>query len=474
MTRTLALLALAGAAAAPSALAADAAIETLYQERCGSCHGKQFQGGNAQSMVDGVWQFGSADFDLDRNIRHGIAAVGMPAYNAVLSDAEVRGLIGLLREAQTRAGVERPPLPERLLARDYDLVVTDWLSSGLDAPWGIEFADERTAFITERPGRLRVVRDGALDPRPVAGTPEVLFRGQGGLLDVALDPDFASTGWVYLTYTHAIDRKNKAGDVASMTRLVRGRVVEGRWTDEQTLFEAPHETYKHTYHHYGSRIAFDPEGRVYFSIGERGHQDDAQDPRLPHGKVHRLERDGSVPADNPFADGEGGMPSVFTYGNRNPQGLATHPVTGAIWENEHGPMGGDEVNVLAAGVNYGWPVATYGLNYNGTAVSGAQRVVGTRQPVYYWAPSIAACGAAFVHGDEFPRWANHLLVGGLGHEVLVRLAVEGGRVMHQETLLRGQGRVRDVIVDPSGAIYVVLNGPDRVLRLTNGGAALRQ
>lgn len=472
MRTTCLLLLLLSLFAAPAW--SDDRSEELYQKLCASCHGKQLQGGSAQSMVDGVWQFGGSDGDLTRNIKYGISAVGMPNYEPAMSDAEIKGLVRYLRDAAEREGVERPPLPEKLLARDYDVRVETWIEGGLEIPWALTFVDSSTALVTERPGRLRWVRDGVLDPQPVSDTPEVFATGQGGLLEVAVDPKHAENGWVYLTHSHAIDRQDEKGNPGSMTRLVRGRIVENRWTDQEVLFEAPHATYRHTQYHYGSRIAFDPAGRLYFSIGERGHQDDAQDPKLPNGKVHRVWPDGSIPADNPFADGVAGMPSVFCYGNRNPQGLTVHPTTGQVWETEHGPMGGDEVNLIEAGVNYGWPKVTYGLNYNGTPVTDTQRAAGTRQPVYYWAPSIAVCGAEFCRGAEFPRWAGHLIVGGLGHEVLQRLAVADGRVLHTETLLKSHGRVRDVAVDPAGAIYVVLNGPDQVLKLTNAGTALRQ
>lgn len=453
---------------------ADDRSEAIYLAKCASCHGKQMQGGNAQSMLDGVWQFGSGDGDLKRNIKFGISAVGMPDYGTTLSDSEIGGLVKHIRSAQSKAGVTRPPLPEQLYTRDYDVKVEAWLADGLELPWALTFIDEHTALVTEKPGRLRVVRDGVLDPEPIVGTPEVLVNVQGGLLDVAVDPEYATNGWVYLTHAHAIDRTDDKGNPASMTRLVRGRIKGNRWTDEQVLFEAPHDTYRHTLYHYGSRITFDPDGRLYFSIGERGHQDDAQDPRLPNGKIHCLERDGTIPADNPFADGVTGMPSVYTYGNRNPQGMTMHPITGEIWQTEHGPMGGDEVNIVRSGANYGWPKITYGLNYNGQPVTDHQQAEGMEQPVYYWAPSIAVCGAEFCRGKEFPRWANHLIVGGLGYETLQRLAIADDRVMHNEQLLKNAGRVRDVAIDPQGRIYAVLNGPDKIVRLTNGGTALRQ
>lgn len=448
--------------------------EAIYLEKCASCHGRNLQGGNAQSMVDGVWQFGGGDSELFRNIKFGISAVGMPQYGATMSDDDVNQVIRFIRDAANREGAKRPPLPEQLATRDYDLKVTKWIEGGIESPWALTFIDDKTALLTERPGRLRIVRDGKLDPKPISGTPEVVTFGQGGLLDVAVDPDYSKNGWVYLSYSHGNDKRDEQNNPGAMTRIVRGKIERGAWTEEEVLFEAPAETYRHTAYHFGSRITFDKEGRLYFSIGERGHQDDAQNPKLPNGKVHRINRDGSIPADNPFADGKEGMPSVFTYGNRNPQGLATHPRSGAIWETEHGPMGGDEVNILKSGANYGWPKITYGINYNGLAISDKQRAEGMEQPAYYWIPSIAVCGIEFCKGDEFPRWQNNLIVGGLAYETVQRLAIANGRVMHNEQLLKGAGRVRDIAVDPSGAIYAVLNGPDMVVKLTNDGAALRQ
>jgi len=471
--RTLACLLLTAPALAQQDAADDGGVEAKYEQLCASCHGRNLQGGSAQSMVDGVWQYGATDWDLERNIKHGVSAAGMPGYAEALTDGEVREMVRFIRDAADREGAERPPLPEKLLARDYDVEVSVWIGEGVETPWALEFIDSTTALLTEKPGRLRVVRDGELDPEPITGTPGVFDRGQAGLLDVAVDPGYAENGWVYLSYSDPLEASND-DDPLAMTRVVRGRLREGAWVDEEVVFEAPESTYTGKFIHFGSRFAFDPEGRLYFSIGERGRQDDAQDPKLPNGKVHRVWPDGSIPEDNPFADGREGMPSVFTYGNRNPQGLSTHPETGEVWETEHGPMGGDEVNVLEAGVNYGWPKITYGLDYNGTVITDRQRAEGLRQPVYYWAPSIAVCGAEFCRGEEFPRWRNHLIVGGLGHEVLQRLAIADGRVMHTETLLKSHGRVRDVAIDPSGAIYVVLNGPDKVLKLTNGGVARRQ
>lgn len=470
---------------APVALAAEQASDEhaearkIYAERCASCHGKNLAGGNAQSMLDGEWQFGGGDGDLRRNIKFGISAVGMPDYQTALSDKQIGGLVKFIRHAQEEAGVEPPPIPKQLYARDYDIRVEKWIADGLEAPWGLTFIDAETALLTEKPGRLRIVRSGAMEREPIAGTPEVFHKGQSGLMDVAVDPKYAENGWVYLCYGHTGGSKDEKGNPASMTRVVRGRIADGVWEDQQTLFEAKAEDYRNTSFHFGSRIAFDREGKLYFSIGDRGSQDEAQDPSLPNGKIHCIWPDGSIPEDNPFATGKNeaglvGLPSVYSYGHRNPQGLAMHPASGRMWESEHGPMGGDEINILKRGANFGWPKITYGLNYNGTPVTDQQRAKGMLQPVYYWAPSIAVCGIDFCKGDEFPRWRNHLIVGGLGHQTLLRLAVSGGRVMHQEQLLKSVGRVRDVACGPDGALYVVLNGPDVVLRLSKIGEALRQ
>ncbi|MCO6045661.1 PQQ-dependent sugar dehydrogenase [Aeoliella sp. ICT_H6.2] len=447
--------------------------EQIYMQRCAQCHGKDLTGGNAQSMVDGVWQFGRGDGDLMRNIKFGISSVGMPEYKDVMSDRQIRAVIAFMKEAQNRAGVERPPLPEKLLTRHYDVGVEQWIAEGLEVPWSIAFMDDNTALITERPGRLRVVIDGQLHPDPIQGTPETVAQNQGGYMDVALDPNYKENGWIYLAYSHSLDGSQDR-DAKLMTRVVRAKIRDHKWVDQEVVFAAPDFSYSTTRHHFGSRLAFDHEGHLLITVGDRGVGDQAQDLRRPNGKIHRVWPDGSVPEDNPYADGSEGLKTVYCYGNRNPQGLAVHPETGVIWETEHGPMGGDEVNIILAGANYGWPKATYGIDYNGTIITEDLTLPGTEQPVLYWVPSIAVCGTHFCIGDEFPRWQNNLLVGGLGHEELRRLVLSGDRVIHQELLLKNAGRVRDVQCDASGAVYVILNNPDVVLKLTNQGRAIRQ
>jgi len=446
--------------------------EAIYQKHCASCHGRDLTGGNAQSMIDGVWQYGAGRSNITRNIKFGISAFGMPDYRETLSDREIKQVVDFILEKQEQADPEPVPLPEKLETRDYNVDVTV-VAEGLDVPWAMTFMDDSSALITERPGQLRLFKDGKLHPDPIAGTPEVFAVGQGGLLDVAIDPDYADNGWVYLAYSHTPepgDGRNRP----AMTRIVRGKILDHAWTDQQVLFEAPRNTYVSSGVHYGCRLAFDKQGHLYFTIGDRGQQNMAQDLTKPNGKVHRIHRDGSIPKDNPFVDREDAIASIYTFGNRNPQGLARDPDTGEIWSSEHGPMGGDELNLVTKATNYGWPVITYGINYNGTAITDIQTKKGMAQPVLYWTPSIAVCGIDFIDGDHFPRWQNNLFVTGLAYEELRRLNIKDGRVIYQEVVLKNHGRVRDVASGPDGSIYVVLNNPGTILHLTNAGKALRQ
>jgi len=360
-------------------------------------------------------------------------------------------------------------LPDTLETLDYK-VETDVVTEDLTQPWAIDFLGPDTALVTEQPGRLRLVVDGELQPDSVRGTPEVHYSGQGGLLDVAPDPNYDDNGWVYLTYAHALEPPR---DTLSMTRVVRGRIQDGAWQDQQVLFEAPPNTYRKGDIQYGSRIAFGPEGRLYFSIGDRAAWPVdtttvfAQHLDRPGGKVYRLNRDGSVPRDNPFVGRDEALPSIYSYGHRNPQGLDVHPETGTLWATEHGPRGGDELNRLQRGANYGWPTITYGINYAGEIITPKRRAEEMKQPVFFWRPSIATSGFSFYTGEQFPYWENQGLVSSLKNQSVRLLTIGEGRVMHQEIILRGAGRVREAVPGPDGAIYLVLNAPSRLVRLSH-------
>jgi glucose/arabinose dehydrogenase len=336
---------------------------------------------------------------------------------------------------------------------------------GLANPWSVAFLPDGRLLITERPGRLRLVgRDGNLEPRPLDGLPaNVAEHGQGGLLDVALHPKFAETGWIYLAYA--------ARDGSGVgTEVARARLAGDRLTEVQTIFRMQPKSGGGR--HFGARLVFDRAGYLFVTLGDRGDQDRAQRLDDHAGKIVRLHDDGRVPADNPFAQRAGAKPEIFSLGNRNVQGAALHPRTGALWAHEHGPQGGDEVNVIRAGVNYGWPVITYGVNYGiGTKIGEGTAKPGMAQPLHYWVPSIAPSGMAFYDADRFPRWKGDLFVGALRDRMLVRLRLDGEKVVKEERMLQGTfGRIRDVRAGPDGFLYLLTDEPDgKLIRLEPAG-----
>lgn len=329
---------------------------------------------------------------------------------------------------------------------------------GLEHPWGMAFLPDGSILVTERPGRLRLVRNGVLEPEPIAGVPEVWARGQGGLLDVALHPDFERNRLVYLSYS-------KPGPNGATTAVARGRLVGGRLEDVEDIFVA--DAWTNRGQHFGSRLVFDGKGHLFVSIGDRGVMQEAQNPGNHQGTIVRLLDDGRVPADNPFVGREGFRPEIYAYGIRSPQGLALHPETGELWETEHGPRGGDEINLILPGRNYGWPTITYGINYDGTKISDHTHMEGMEQPLHYWVPSIATSGLAFYTGDKFPGWKGDVFVGGLAGQQLVRLRFDGTRRVAIEVLLTElKRRIRDVRNGPDGYIYLLVDEPSApMLRL---------
>lgn len=323
------------------------------------------------------------------------------------------------------------------------------VADGLEHPWGLAFLPDGRLLVTEQPGRLRVIgRDGRLDPRPVAGLPEVAAVNQGDLLDIALHPDYRRNGWLYLSYAGA-------GPGGYGTEVLRARLDGHALRDLRVLFHMQPKSTKGA--HFGGRLAFDRQGFLYLTLGDRGDMERAQRLDDHAGSVIRLHDDGRVPGDNPFVGRAGARPEKYTLGHRNMQGGTLHPDTGALWTHEHGPQGGDEVNVIRPGVNYGWPVITYGRNYvTGTRIGIGSAKAGMAQPLWYWVPSIAPSGMAFYTGDRFPRWRGNLLVGALRGQLLVRLILDGERVVREERLLEGRlGRIRDVRVGPDGLIYLL-------------------
>lgn len=348
---------------------------------------------------------------------------------------------------------------------DHHAYVVVPVAEPLEHPWSIAFLPGGDMLVTERPGRLRIVRDGVLLPDPVPGVPEVYARGQGGLLDVMPHPDFATNRLVYLSYSKPVD-----GGDNSTTAVIRGRLDNDRLVDVEEIFEAVSRGRGH----YGSRLAFDADGYLFVTVGDRQaaprgdlETHPAQDLSNHHGTINRLHDDGRVPADNPFVDSAGARPEIWSYGHRNPQGLAIHPETGDLWADEHGPQGGDELNLVLPGRNYGWPVIGYGVNYgSGSPIHESTHREGMEQPVHFWVPSIATSGLMIYTGDRFPAWRGNVFVGGLDGQQLARITLEGRRAVDEETLVRRMGRIRDVRQGPDGYIYLATDEDDgAVLRL---------
>ena len=351
-------------------------------------------------------------------------------------------------------------LPERGVAQSSQSLRAATVTEGLEYPWGLAFLPDGRMLVTERPGRLRLVdADGRLHPQPVSGVPAVAVVGQGGLLDVALHPDFARNGWIYLSYA-------AQGEGGYGTEVVRARLEGQSLRDLKVVFSMRPKTTAG--HHFGSRLVFDRQGYLYITLGDRGDMGRAQRLDDHAGSVIRLHDDGRVPADNPFVALPNALPEKFTLGNRNIQGAALHPATGALWAHEHGPQGGDEINVIRAGVNYGWPVATYGRNYgSGTPIGEGTHKAGVAQPLLQWTPSIAPSGMVFYTGDKFPAWRGNLFVGALRGQMLVRLELDGERIVREERLLENKvGRIRDVRNGPDGYLYLLIDDArGRIVRL---------
>ena len=332
------------------------------------------------------------------------------------------------------------------------------VATGLEHPWGLAFLPDGRMLVTERPGRLRIVgADGTLSA-PVKGVPQVYETGQGGLLDVALDPRFADSRLVYLAYSEP------DGNVAG-TAVARGKFTEDRLEEVEVIFRQQPKVSGPN--HWGSRMVFAPDGKLFVTLGERYERDRSQSLDEHLGKLVRINPDGSVPKDNPFVGRDGVRPEIFSLVHRNVQGAALHPRTQRLWIVDHGARGGDEINIPEPGKNYGWPIVTFGRDYSGVKIGEGTSKPGLELPIYYWDPSIAPSGMAFYTGDRFPAWQGDLFVGALAGQLLTRLELDGTRVVHEERLLKELGdRIRDVRQGPDGLLYLVTDASDgRVLRI---------
>ncbi len=469
----------APAAAAPAAAAPAAAPpqrgpvlpgKEIYTNACSGCHGTDLSGGRAPSLFGEAFLSGMSDEHIATTIQKGNNDYGMPSFKGVLSDEQTHQLIVYLRLTAGTMKAQPPFVPSphgQIVKTKKQTFRAEVVASGLETPWGEVFLPDGRLLVTERSGRLRIIQNGKLLSDPVKGTPKVWERQDAGMLDVAIGPNFKKDGWVYLSYTDSDpswvapapkpgDNPNRPPSPPSMTVLIRGHIsAKNEWVDSHELFRAPYSLYTPSGAHYGSRFLFDGKGHLFYSLGERGEFTNAQNLSNPLGKIHRINEDGSTPTDNPFYNTPGADKTIWSYGHRNPQGLTWDPVTGQLWESEHGPTGGDEINIIEKGHNYGWGVATMGAQTGVTK----QHAPGMDDPIVYYSPTIAPSGINFYSGNKYPGWKNSLFVAALAGQQLKRLEVKDRKVVSQEVIFIQFGRTRQVITGPDGLLYILLQNP---------------
>jgi glucose/arabinose dehydrogenase/cytochrome c5 len=441
----------------------------LFAKNCSSCHGNDLSGGRGPSLFNPALLAERTDQDLRAVILNGIPSGGMPAFKEVLDADQTGRLLAYLRVRSGQLAEAGPAVKDPT-----DLVIEskkqtfriDVVATGIDTPWGQAFLPDGRLLVTERPGKIRIVDpyDKSDVPQTVTGTPTPWVRQDGGFFDIAVAGD-PKNPWVYLSYAEVLPGYSETlpgpGPLTeggpqlppSMTRIVRGRIdAEGQWVDQQDIFRGPDSMYSPSVIHYGSRFLVDDKGYLFYTLGDRGEMALSQRLNSPLGKIHRVNLDGSAPADNPFVDTPGAIKTIWTIGNRNAQGLSYDPRTGLLWGSEHGPTGGDEINIIEKGHNYGWGVATMGLQPGITL----QHQVGMDDPVRYYSPSIAPSGIVFNDGERYPGWTNHLFLTALAGQKLIRYEIENRAIVEEEILWDQYGRTRDVTMGPDGLLYILL------------------
>ncbi|HLO82189.1 MAG TPA: PQQ-dependent sugar dehydrogenase [Chitinophagaceae bacterium] len=434
----------------------EAKAEENYTSYCASCHGEKMI-----AFTDREWKHGSTDSALYASISH-TWAKEVKSFDSVLSDQDKKELVAYIQTGIKNANkyILKGDPTSNVFKTDSLTVRLDTVLSGVQVPWSMAFLPGEQMLITERGGKLFLVQPGK-DKLEIKGLPEVVAEGQGGLFDIKIDPGYPTNKMIYLSFAKGV--KSDSGLVTT-TAVVSAKFNGQTLTDLKEIFVA--QPYQKTRHHYGGRLEFAKDGYLYVTVGDRGKEfDNPQSLQNDAGKVHRIKTDGTYPADNPNASAGGNKPTVYSYGHRNPQGMALNPQTGDIWETEHGPRGGDEINHIQKGKNYGWPVITWGINYDGKPISQHGAKEGMEQPLLYWIPSIAPSGMAFMQGDKYRGWANTLLVGSLRFRFLNLCYLDGNKVVKEEAILRNIGRVRDVRMGPDGYVYVAVETPGYVFRL---------
>lgn len=434
-------------------------VTDLYTDNCASCHGKNLEGGMAPSMLDDKWRVGGKDTEIAKTIAEGIEGTSMVAWKNTLSAEQIRTLALFITEknyfAKQSAGIAQPSKngASATFKTKHHSFSLKPVAKANNLIWSVYPLGSDSFLYTERAGTLWLHKNG--ERSKVKNTPKVWHQDQGGLLDVAAHPDYDNNGWIYLSYSRKTG-KNADGRSTGTTVISRGKIKKGEWIDHEDLYLPPVEIHKNRGWHFGSRIAF-ADGYMFFSVGDEGYRDLAQSTETVNGKIHRLFDDGRVPSDNPFAKKKRAVSSIWTYGNRNSQGLTVHPKTKELWASEHGPRGGDEINLLKKGLNYGWPLASNGMNYNGSPLTANTSLPGMEDSKHYWTPSIAVSGIDFYYGKAFKEWQGNLLVASLSQQELRRLKIVDGEVVEDEILMKNQGRIRDVKVGKEGEIFIAMN-----------------
>ena len=428
-----------------------------FSQYCSSCHGEKIE-----AFVDRSWKHGTSKEQIVASITNGYLDLGMPAWKGVVKPQD----INLLADEITKyigkvAEYKVTSKPTSNIFKSESMTVSlDTIATGFESPWGFAQLPDGNFLITDRVGVLYLV-DNKQHKTIIKNAPKVLAEGQGGLLDIELHPKYAENGWIYISYSKF---KEENGIKLTTTAIIRGKIKNKELTEIQEIFEA--SPYTKTKHHFGSRIKFDQKGYLYFTVGERGMEKVfPQSTENDNGKVHRLNDDGSIPKDNPFVGKGTSKESIYSYGHRNPQGLALNPQTGEIWENEHGPRGGDEINLIKKGANYGWPVISYGINYDGKPITNISKKEGMEQPETYFIPSIAPSGMTFVNSNKYPAWKNSILIGSLRFNYLDRSIMKGNKITGHEKLLLNIGRMRNIELGNDGYLYVSTENPGMVYRL---------
>jgi aldose sugar dehydrogenase len=424
-----------------------------YANFCASCHWDDMSWFKTRK-----WKYGNRVEDIAKSIQTGYPDFGMPGYADTLNDKQISDLAKLvyLKLGLKEEDKYRPA--EGIYETEEMKLRPDTVIKGLKVPWGLAFLPDGDMLVTEREGKLFRYRDGKLIAE-IGGLPLIHADGQGGLMDIKLHPAYATNGWIYFSYTG----QPVPGEDKWNTSVMRAKLKGNTLTDQQLLFAGIPALAAN--YHFGCKIDFDKQGHIYFGVGERGTMKKVHELSNDWGKVHRLNDDGSVPSDNPFVKTPGARGSIWSLGHRNPQGLVVSPFDGSVWESEHGPKGGDELNLIQKGKNYGWPLVTFGINYDGKIISRDTAMAGMEQPVTYWVPSFAPCGMTFVTGKRYKNWEGDILMGSLRFHNLVRVKTKDGKVIHQEVLLNNIGRMRNVTESPDGFIYVSLEAPGMIIKL---------